>query len=98
MAPLAIGQHFETWDSWAYDHALTRFVLAACMLPEVRCVSYRQLANFLDSVPPAQLRRYEAGRFPRFEPSAKTANEPLVNLFSTAGIDRLRRWRLVATG
>lgn len=63
-APLSIGQHFETWDSWAYDHALTRFLLAACRLPEVRCASFRQLADFLDSVPAARLRRYRTGRFP----------------------------------
>ena len=64
-APLAFGQHFETWESWAYDHALRRFVLAACRLPEVRCVSFRELADFLDTVSPARFRRYRIGRFPR---------------------------------
>jgi hypothetical protein len=63
-APISIGQHFETWNAWAYDHTLTRFLLAACQLPEVRCVSFRKLADFLDSVPPARLRRYRTGHFP----------------------------------
>jgi hypothetical protein len=63
-APLSIGQHFETWSSWAYDHALTRFLLRACRLPEVRCVSFRQLADFLDSLPAGRLHRYRTGRFP----------------------------------
>jgi hypothetical protein len=63
-APLSIGQHFETWESWAYDQALTRFLLTACRLPEVRCVSFRELADFLDPVSRARLRRYRAGRFP----------------------------------
>jgi hypothetical protein len=90
-APLSIGQHFETWSSWAYDRALTRFLLAACRLPEVRCVSFRELADFLDSVPPARLRRYQAGCFPR-----RAAPEPKLNLFSTASLDRLRRWSAAA--
>src|SRR4029077_3195860 len=64
-APLSIGQHFETWESAAYDNALTRFLLTAARLPEVRCVNFRELAGFLDSVPPARLRHYRTGRFPR---------------------------------
>ena len=35
--------------SWAYDHALTRFLLRACRLPEVRCASFQQLADLLDA-------------------------------------------------
>ncbi|TML65600.1 MAG: hypothetical protein E6G22_02060 [Actinobacteria bacterium] len=47
-APFAFANHFETWDHWAYDHALARFVVRACALPEVRCVSYRELVDWLD--------------------------------------------------
>jgi hypothetical protein len=68
-APLSIGQHFETWNGWAYDHALTRFLLRACGLPEVRCTGYEQLADFLDSVPKAMLVRYRSGRFPHAGPA-----------------------------
>jgi hypothetical protein len=64
-APLALGNHFETWESWAYDHALTRFLLRACRLPEVRCASFEELADWLDAQPPARLARYRSGRFPR---------------------------------
>ena len=46
--PFAFANHFETWEHWAYDHALARFVLRACRLPQVRCVSYRELADWLD--------------------------------------------------
>jgi hypothetical protein len=35
-APLQLGNHFETWNHWAYDRALERFLLRACRLPEVR--------------------------------------------------------------
>jgi hypothetical protein len=48
-APLTLGNHFETWDSWAYDHALTRFLLRACRMPDVRCTSFEHLADWLDA-------------------------------------------------
>jgi len=48
-APLSIGFHFETWDSWAYDHALARFLLRVCPLPDVRCASDRELVDWLDA-------------------------------------------------
>jgi hypothetical protein len=57
-APLSVGWHFETWESWAYDHALTRFLLRACRLRGVRCTSYARLADWLDALPPSALRRY----------------------------------------
>lgn len=47
-APLSLGYHFETWRGWAYDHALARFLLVACRLPEVRCASFRELVDWLD--------------------------------------------------
>jgi hypothetical protein len=47
-APLSIGGHFETWNGGAYDRALARFVLATCRLPHVRCVSFRELVDWLD--------------------------------------------------
>ena len=47
--PFAFANHFETWESWAYDHALARFVVRACALPQVRCVSYRELVDFYDA-------------------------------------------------
>jgi peptidoglycan/xylan/chitin deacetylase (PgdA/CDA1 family) len=64
-APLSIGNHFETWNHWAYDHALARFLLRACRLPEVRCASFRELVDWLDAQPPRLLRRYRSGLFPR---------------------------------
>ena len=54
-APLSLGMHFETWESWAYDHAVTRFLLRACRLPQVRCATYRELVDWLDSHPEPRL-------------------------------------------
>ena len=56
-APLVWGSHFETWNHWAYDRALTRaydraltrFLLEVCRRPQVRCASYRELVDWLDS-------------------------------------------------
>ena len=48
-APFIWGNHFETWNHWAYDRALTRFLLETCRLPGVRCVSYRELVDWLDT-------------------------------------------------
>jgi hypothetical protein len=47
-APLQLGNHFETWNRRAYDHALARFLVRACRLPEVRCTTIRELVDWLD--------------------------------------------------
>jgi hypothetical protein len=63
-APLSFANHFETWDGGAYNRALARVVLKACRMREVRCVSFRELADWLEVQPPFRLRRYRLGRFP----------------------------------
>lgn len=67
-APLSFANHFETWNHWAYDKALARVVLRVCRLPEVRCVSFRELVDWLDAQPPGRLRRFRAGRFRLYRP------------------------------
>jgi peptidoglycan/xylan/chitin deacetylase (PgdA/CDA1 family) len=47
-APFVFGMHFETWNHWAYDRAVMRFLLETCRLPDVRCVSYRELVDWLE--------------------------------------------------
>jgi hypothetical protein len=47
-APLSIGFHFETWHGGAYDRALTQFLGETCRLRDVRCVSIRELVDWLD--------------------------------------------------
>jgi hypothetical protein len=47
-APFVYASHFETWNHWAYNRALARFLLETCRLPDVRCVSYRELVDWLD--------------------------------------------------
>jgi peptidoglycan/xylan/chitin deacetylase (PgdA/CDA1 family) len=62
-APLEIGNHFATWNHGAYVRALTRFVDTVCVKPEVRCVTYSTLVDWLRSQPRRWLERDRDGRF-----------------------------------
>ena len=64
-APLSFANHFETWHDGAYNRALERFLLQSCGLPEVRCVSIRELVDWLDGLPRKALRRFRKGDFPK---------------------------------
>ncbi len=67
-APLSFANHFETWNHGAYNRALARVVLESCRLPEVRCVSFAELVDWLEAQPPRRLARFEAGRFRVYRP------------------------------
>ncbi|WP_089099981.1 hypothetical protein [Streptomyces hyaluromycini] len=67
-APLVIGNHFESWNGGTYMRALDAVVENVCNKPEVRCVSFRQLADWLDAQDPqvlARLRTLNVGEAPR---------------------------------
>ena len=64
-APLHIGHHFNDYQRGAYREALESFATAVCGLPEVRCVSYRMLADMLDKESPETLAAYQKGDFER---------------------------------
>jgi peptidoglycan/xylan/chitin deacetylase (PgdA/CDA1 family) len=61
-APLSFANHFETWNHWAYNRALSRFVLESCRLRDVRCVTFRELVDWLEARPPGRLRRFRVYR------------------------------------
>ncbi|PZG96255.1 hypothetical protein C1I97_26405 [Streptomyces sp. NTH33] len=66
-APLIIGNHFESWNGGTYMRAVEQVVKEVCNKPEVRCVSFRQLADWLDAQDPrtlAKLRTLEVGETP----------------------------------
>ena len=63
-APLHIGHHFAAMQGGAYNEALKSFARAVCGLPEVRCVSYAKLADFMDAQHDREARRLSQGRFP----------------------------------
>ncbi|OQR64796.1 hypothetical protein B6E66_07510 [Streptomyces maremycinicus] len=67
-APLIIGNHFESWNGGTYMRAVEEVVENVCNKPDVRCVSFRQLADWLDAQDPtalAKLRTLEVGESPK---------------------------------
>jgi hypothetical protein len=64
-APLHIGHHFMNYQGGAYNAALKTFARAVCGLPEVRCVTYARLADFMDGQDAETLAAYRKGDFAR---------------------------------
>ena len=48
-APFEAANHFVTFSHDAFNQALARFMLDACKRPEVFCVNYQQLSDWLDA-------------------------------------------------
>ncbi|NGO44237.1 polysaccharide deacetylase family protein [Streptomyces ureilyticus] len=67
-APLIIGNHFESWNGGTYMRAVQETIERVCTRREVRCVSFRQLTDWLDAQDPrtlAKLRTLEVGQAPK---------------------------------
>ena len=64
-APLHIGHHFSAFQNGVYNEALKSFARSVCGLPEVRCITYAKLADFMDRQNPETLAAYRKGDFPR---------------------------------
>jgi hypothetical protein len=47
-APMSIAYHFEDWNHGAYRDALLHLLLDVCGRSDVRCTTYRDLANWLE--------------------------------------------------
>ena len=47
-APMSIAYHFEDWNHGAYRDALLHLLLDVCGRSDVRCTTYRGLANWLE--------------------------------------------------
>ncbi|MFC7217456.1 hypothetical protein ACFQLX_04605 [Streptomyces polyrhachis] len=58
-APLIIGNHFEQWHGGAYMRAVENTIKSICPRPDVQCVSFRQLADWLDAQDPAVLAKLQ---------------------------------------
>lgn len=66
-APLIIGNHFESWNGGTYMRAVEQTIATVCAKEGVRCVSFRQLADWLDAQDPAtlaKLGRLDVGQAP----------------------------------
>jgi hypothetical protein len=65
-APINFGNHPEMWDHGTYTRAIASIAKEVCNKPEVRCVSYGELAGWLNTVPAAQLDSWRTGSFPHY--------------------------------
>ncbi|MDX6353324.1 MAG: hypothetical protein QOF98_227 [Streptomyces sp.] len=54
-APLFVGNHFETWNGGIYMQAIEDVVKDVAGRKDVRCVSFKELADWLDVQDPAVL-------------------------------------------
>ncbi|MFE2410006.1 hypothetical protein ACFXDE_16895 [Kitasatospora sp. NPDC059408] len=64
-APLFIGNHFETWNGGIYMQAVEDVIKSVCKRDGVRCVSFRQVADWLDAQDPKvldKLRQLDPGQ------------------------------------
>ncbi|MEU9291391.1 hypothetical protein AB0D57_43930 [Streptomyces sp. NPDC048275] len=56
-APLFIGNHFENWNGGIYMKSVDQVIKNVCTKKGVRCVSFRELADWLDVQKPETLER-----------------------------------------
>jgi hypothetical protein len=77
-APLIIGNHFESWNGGAYMRAIEDTIKTVCPKKDVHCVSFRQLADWLDAQDPRKLERLR--KLDVGEPPAKGWKAYLSNL------------------
>lgn len=56
-APLFIGNHFEGWNGGIYMKAVDQVVKNVCTKKGVKCVSFKELADWLDVQQPETLAR-----------------------------------------
>ncbi|MFJ3217800.1 hypothetical protein ACIPLC_18000 [Kitasatospora sp. NPDC086801] len=64
-APLFIGNHFEGWNGGIYMQAIEDVMKSVCTREGVRCVSFRQVADWLDAQDPKvldKLRQLDPGQ------------------------------------
>ncbi len=87
-APLSIGHHFSTWNGGAYWEALQEFAAQVCGLPEVKCVTNRELADYMDSLTANQIQAYQAGKFERINPITLASMQPGFDL--TVALHRIQ--------
>ncbi|MET7935417.1 hypothetical protein [Streptomyces sp. NPDC005322] len=59
-APLFIGNHFESWNGGIYMRAVEDVIKEVCPRKGVRCVSFKQLADWLDAQNPSALEKLRA--------------------------------------
>ncbi|MGW1744881.1 hypothetical protein ACWCRD_04520 [Streptomyces sp. NPDC002092] len=93
-APLVIGNHFESWNGGTYMRAVDEVVETVCNKPDVRCVSFHQLADWLDAQDPrilAKLRTLKVGQAPKQGWAAFLSGHPAPAPKGAPGAPAVRR-------
>ena len=57
-APIFIGHHFSQWNDGVYWSVMQDFAREVCGKPEVKCVTFKELANYLNFLPPGMEESY----------------------------------------
>ncbi|MFK4206817.1 hypothetical protein [Streptomyces sp. NPDC030920] len=90
-APLIIGNHFESWNGGTYMRAVEDTIATVCTKKGVRCVSFRQLADWLDVQDPetlAKLGTLDVGQAPEKGWTAFLGGVGASGVGRTAGADQ----------
>lgn len=53
-----IGNHVEQWNGGIYRNAVEEVMKTVCTRKQVRCVSFKQLADWMDVQDPATLAQF----------------------------------------
>nr|WP_028812557.1 hypothetical protein [Streptomyces flavidovirens] len=73
-APLFIGNHFEQWNGGIYMDAVEDLMREVCPRKDVECVSFKELADWMDVQDPQvleQLRSLDPGQAPAWKTLVK---------------------------
>lgn len=62
-APIHIGHHFSQWNKGIYWAAMKEFANYTCSRPDVRCVTYKEYAHWLNQIPKENYEAYRKGQF-----------------------------------
>lgn len=92
-APLHIGHHFSLWNGGAYHNALKDFAQEVCGKPEVKCVTYKELVQYMESLKEETIANYQRGNFNRDDAPEKMLDLKNINyktkLYSQKELDTL---------
>lgn len=74
-APVHIGHHFSKWNGGAYWEAMQTFTKRVCGLPEVKCVTYKELLGYVEANKD-KLAGFQAGNFTKM-PRPPESGDPV---------------------
>jgi len=88
-APIHIGHHFSQWNGGAYWKALKKFAEKVCGLPEVKCVNYNELTEFMNSLDSQTLSQFQKAQFEKMETNTRLTSNSYFTLESNAQVEPL---------